>query len=86
LDLAAPANRPDLRRTGTANTGFGPQPLLSPWKFSPGESLRDYWPKSHHLNTRERLEIAVKVCEAIIMRTSCGLIHRESKSPGKSLS
>jgi hypothetical protein len=67
---------------GTADTGYGPQPYFA-MEFIRGEGLRDY-AESHHLNTRQRLEIIVKVCDAVHHAHQRGLIHRDLK-PGNIL-
>jgi eukaryotic-like serine/threonine-protein kinase len=67
---------------GTADTGFGPQPYFA-MEFIRGETLRDY-DDAHHLNTRQRLEIVVKVCDAVHHAHQRGLIHRDLK-PGNIL-
>src|SRR5688572_2292548 len=67
---------------GTADTGYGPQPYFA-MEFIRGEGLRDY-AESHHLNTRQRLEIVVKVCDAVHHAHQRGLIHRDLK-PGNIL-
>ena len=64
---------------GTADTGYGPQPYFA-MEFIRGEGLREY-AESHHLNTRQRLEIVVKVCDAVHHAHQRGLIHRDLK-PG----
>ena len=45
-----------IYEAGTANTGLGPQPYFA-MEFIQGETLVDH-ANRHHLNTRERLEIA----------------------------
>src|SRR5262245_53594340 len=67
---------------GTADTGFGPTPYFA-MEFIRGETLRDYADK-HHLNTRQRLEIVAKVCDAVHHAHQRGLIHRDLK-PGNIL-
>src|SRR4030095_10412797 len=62
---------------GTADTGYGPQPYFA-MEFIRGETLRDYAAK-HHLNARQRLEIVVKVCDAVHHAHQRGLIHRDLK-------
>src|SRR5947207_7642831 len=52
-------------------------------EFIRGEGLRDY-AESHCLNTQQRLEILVKVCEAVHHAHQRGLIHRDLK-PGNIL-
>jgi len=64
---------------GTADTGHGPQPYFA-MEFIRGEGLREY-AESCHLNTRQRLEIVVKVCDAVHHAHQRGLIHRDLK-PG----
>jgi eukaryotic-like serine/threonine-protein kinase len=68
-----------IYEAGTADTGYGPQPYFA-MEFIRGESLRDY-AETHHLNTRQRLEIMVKVCDAVHLAHQRGLIHRDLK-PG----
>jgi eukaryotic-like serine/threonine-protein kinase len=64
---------------GTADTGYGPQPYFA-MEFIRGEGLRDYV-ETHRLNTRQRLEMLVKVCDAVHHAHQRGLIHRDLK-PG----
>ena len=49
-------------------------------EFIRGASLREY-ADSHHLGLRERLELMVKICEAVHHAHQRGLIHRDLK-PG----
>jgi tetratricopeptide (TPR) repeat protein len=67
---------------GAANTGFGPQPWFA-MECIRGQSLRDY-AEAHHLNTRQRLELMVKICDAVHHAHQRGLIHRDLK-PGNIL-
>jgi serine/threonine protein kinase/tetratricopeptide (TPR) repeat protein len=67
---------------GTADTGYGPQPYFA-MEYIRGEGLREYAEKQH-LNTRQRLEIIVKVCDAVHHAHQLGLIHRDLK-PGNIL-
>ena len=67
---------------GTADTGYGPQPYFA-MEFIRGETLREY-ADSHRLNTNQRLELIVKVCEAVHHAHQRGLIHRDLK-PGNIL-
>ena len=71
-----------IYEAGTADTGFGPQPYFA-MEFIRGSGLRDYV-EEHHLNTRQRLEIMEKVCEAVHHAHQRGLIHRDLK-PGNIL-
>ena len=52
-------------------------------EFIRGQELREYADK-HHLNTRQRLEMVVKVCDAVHHAHQRGLIHRDLK-PGNIL-
>ena len=67
---------------GTADAGSGPQPYFA-MEFIRGEGLRDH-AESHRLNSRQRLEIVLKVCDAVHHAHQRGLIHRDLK-PGNIL-
>src|SRR5215831_1152755 len=67
---------------GTADTGFGPQPYFA-MEFIHGKSLLEY-AKAHELNTRQRLELMAKVCEAVHHAHQRFIIHRDLK-PGNIL-
>ena len=67
---------------GTADTGYGPQPYFA-MEYIRGECLRDY-AETHRLNTPRRLEIFVKICDAVHHAHQRGLIHRDLK-PGNIL-
>src|SRR5262245_33075795 len=71
-----------IYEAGTADTGYGPQPYFA-MEFIRGENLRDY-AESHHLNTRQRLEMMMKICDAVHHAHQRGLIHRDLK-PGNIL-
>jgi len=64
---------------GTADTGFGSQPYFA-MEFIRGASLREY-ADSRRLGLRERLELMVKICDAVHHAHQRGLIHRDLK-PG----
>ncbi|HYL39540.1 MAG TPA: serine/threonine-protein kinase [Bryobacteraceae bacterium] len=66
----------------TADTGFGPQPYFA-MEFIRGLPLRQY-ADAHRLDTRQKLALMVKVCEAVHHAHQRGLIHRDLK-PGNIL-
>ncbi len=68
-----------IYEAGVADTGFGPQPFFA-MELVRGQPLREY-ADSHRLNVRQRLELLVKVCEAIDHAHQRGIIHRDLK-PG----
>jgi len=64
---------------GTADTGYGSQPYFA-MEFIRGAALRDY-ADGRHLGVRERLQLMVKICDAVHHAHQRGLIHRDLK-PG----
>ena len=71
-----------IYEASTADTGFGPQPYFA-MELIRGPSLQDY-AKANSLNTRQRLALMVKICEAVNHAHLRGLIHRDLK-PGNIL-
>ena len=71
-----------IYESNTADTGFGPQPFFA-MEFIRGLPLKQY-AEVHQLNTRQKLELMVNVCEAIHHAHQRGLIHRDLK-PGNIL-
>ncbi|HLJ49318.1 MAG TPA: serine/threonine-protein kinase [Bryobacteraceae bacterium] len=71
-----------IYEAGSDETGFGPQPYVV-MEFIRGLPLVEY-AKSHNLSTRQRVEIMIKVCEAVDHAHQRGIIHRDLK-PGNIL-
>jgi non-specific serine/threonine protein kinase/serine/threonine-protein kinase len=71
-----------IYEAGAADTGFGLQPYFA-MEFIRGESLGSY-ADGHHLNSRQRLELMARVCEAVQHAHQRGIIHRDLK-PGNIL-
>src|SRR5689334_6476372 len=71
-----------IYEAGTADTGFGPQPFFA-MEFIAGASLLEH-AAQRRLNARQKLEILVKVAEAVHHAHQRGLIHRDLK-PGNIL-
>ena len=71
-----------IYEAGTAETGFGPQPYFA-MEFIRGMSLLEY-AGQQQLNARERLDLLVRICEAVHHAHQRGLIHRDLK-PGNIL-
>jgi tetratricopeptide (TPR) repeat protein/tRNA A-37 threonylcarbamoyl transferase component Bud32 len=71
-----------IYEASTADTGFGPQPYFA-MELIRGVSLLEY-AAANSLNTRQRLALMVKICEAVNHAHLRGLIHRDLK-PGNIL-
>ncbi|HEY2665037.1 MAG TPA: serine/threonine-protein kinase, partial [Candidatus Binataceae bacterium] len=71
-----------IYEAGTADTGLGPQPYFA-MEFIHGRSLRDY-AEAEHLNLRQRLDLMLKIFDAVHHAHQQGLIHRDLK-PGNIL-
>jgi tetratricopeptide (TPR) repeat protein len=69
-----------IYEAGSIETPLGKQPYFA-MEFIRGLSLLDY---ARSLNTRERLELMIKICEAVEHAHSRGIIHRDLK-PGNIL-
>ncbi len=62
---------------GTADSGAGPQPYFA-MELVEGLPLNDYIAQNH-LGVRARLELFIKVCEAVQHAHQKGVIHRDLK-------
>jgi eukaryotic-like serine/threonine-protein kinase len=71
-----------IYESSTADTGLGPQPFFA-MEFIRGLALKQY-AEVHGLDTRHKLALMVKVCEAVHHAHQRGLIHRDLK-PGNIL-
>ena len=71
-----------IYEASTVHAGFGQQPYFA-MEFIRGQSLLSY-AEAHHLDTRERLSLAAKICDAVEHAHRRGLIHRDLK-PGNIL-
>ncbi|HTT65943.1 MAG TPA: tetratricopeptide repeat protein [Bryobacteraceae bacterium] len=67
---------------GTTDAGCGPQPYFA-MEFIRGEDLKSY-ANRHSLDTRARLELTIKICQAVEHAHQHGIIHRDLK-PGNIL-
>jgi tetratricopeptide (TPR) repeat protein len=71
-----------IYEAGSADSGFGAQPYIA-MEFIKGSTLLEY-AGAQRLDTRERLELMVKVCDAVHHAHQRRVIHRDLK-PGNIL-
>jgi tetratricopeptide (TPR) repeat protein len=67
---------------GTAQTDLGPQPYFA-MELIRGASLLEY-ANQNSLSTQQRLDLIIRICEAVDYAHRCGVIHRDLK-PGNIL-
>jgi len=72
----------EIHEASTADTALGPRPYFA-MELIRGRPLHEY-AEAQHLNTRERLALMAKVCDAVEHAHQRGVIHRDLK-PGNIL-
>jgi tetratricopeptide (TPR) repeat protein len=63
---------------GTADSGTGVQPFFAMEFIAGGQPVTEY-AEAHHLNTQQRLELMVEICDAVQHAHQRGIIHRDLK-------
>ena len=71
-----------IYEAGTAQTDLGPQPYIA-MEFIRGVSLQEY-ASENRLGTSQRLDLMIRICEAVDYAHRCSIIHRDLK-PGNIL-
>jgi serine/threonine protein kinase len=71
-----------IYESGTADTGFGPQPYFA-MELIRGLPLHQYG-EAHRVDARQKLAMIAKICDAVQHAHQRGLIHRDLK-PGNIL-
>jgi tetratricopeptide (TPR) repeat protein len=71
-----------IHESGTADTGFGPQPYFA-MELIRGLPLDEY-AEVHRFDVRQRLAMIAKICDAVQHAHQRGLVHRDLK-PGNIL-
>jgi non-specific serine/threonine protein kinase/serine/threonine-protein kinase len=66
-----------IYEAGSADAGQGAQPYFA-MEFVRGQTLQEYLAK-HQLNSRERLTLMAKICDAVEHAHQRGVIHRDLK-------
>jgi tetratricopeptide (TPR) repeat protein/tRNA A-37 threonylcarbamoyl transferase component Bud32 len=66
-----------IYEAGCATTESGPQPYFA-MELIHGETLLEY-AAEHKLNTRQRLELVARICDAVQHAHERGLVHRDLK-------